>query len=46
MDPATIAYYERRRREGKTDKEIRRSLKHFIARKLHRTLTAARLDTA
>lgn len=38
-DPATIAYYERRRKEGKTDKEIRRCLKRFIARKIHRTLT-------
>ena len=45
-DPATIAYYERRRQEGKTDKEIRRCLKRFIARKIYRTLTAARLDTA
>ena len=45
-DPATIAYYERRRQEGKTDKEIRRCLKRFIARNLHRTLTATRLDTA
>ena len=46
QDPATIAYYERRRQEGKTDKEIRRCLKRFIARKIYRTLTAARLDTA
>lgn len=45
LDPATIAYYERRRKEGKTDKEIRRCLKRFIARKIHRTLTAHRLDT-
>lgn len=43
--PATIAYYERRRKEGKTDKEIRRCLKRFIARNLYRTLTAHRLDT-
>ena len=45
-DPATIAYYERRRLENKPDKEIRRCLKRFIARQLYRTLTATQLDTA
>lgn len=45
QDPDTIAYYERRRHEGKPDKEIRRCLKRFLARKIYRTLTAARLDT-
>lgn len=37
-DPATKAYFERRRSEGKTDREIRRCLKRYIARELYRTL--------
>ena len=37
-DPATRAYVERRRAEGKTDREIRRCLKRYIARQLYRTL--------
>lgn len=37
-DPATKAYIERRRAEGKTDREIRRCLKRYIARELYRTL--------
>jgi transposase len=37
-DPATKAYFERRRAEGKTDREIRRCLKRYIARELYRTL--------
>ena len=37
-DPATKAYFERRRAEGKTDREIRRCLKRYIARELFRTL--------
>lgn len=44
-DPDTLTYYERRRHEGKTDKEIRRCLKRFIARKIYRTLTTNHLDT-
>jgi transposase len=36
--PATIAYVQRRRAEGKTDKEIRRCLKRYLARHLYRTL--------
>lgn len=35
----TQAYIERRRAEGKTDKEIRRCLKRYVARELHHTLT-------
>ena len=35
----THAYIEKRRSEGKTDKEIRRCLKRYIARELHHTLT-------
>jgi transposase len=41
--PPTLAYVERRRAEGKTDKEIRRCLKRYLARHLFRTLN--RLDT-
>ena len=37
-DPATRAYAERRRAEGKTDREIRRCLKRYIARQLYRQL--------
>jgi transposase len=36
--PPTIAYVERRRAEGRTDKEIRRCLKRYLARHLFRTL--------
>ncbi len=37
-DPRTRAYVDRRRHEGKTDREIRRCLKRYIARELFRTL--------
>ncbi len=37
-DPTTRAYIERRRGEGKTDREIRRCLKRYIARQLYRQL--------
>jgi transposase len=41
----TRAYLARRRAEGKTDPEIRRCLKRYIARELHRSLnTAMQLD--
>jgi hypothetical protein len=40
-DPATIAYVTRRRAEGKTNREIRRCLKRYIARQLYRALTTA-----
>ena len=40
-DPDTQAYLTRRRAEGKSDREIRRCLKRYIARQLYRTLTAA-----
>jgi transposase len=39
--PETIAYLTRRRAEGKTDREIRRCLKRYIARQLYRELTTA-----
>jgi hypothetical protein len=37
--PATQAYVQRRRAEGKTDKEIRRCIKRYLARHLDRTLS-------
>jgi transposase len=37
-DPATQAYAKRRRAEGKTDREIKRCLKRYIARQLYRLL--------
>ena len=40
-DPNTQAYLARRRAEGKSDREIRRCLKRYIARQIYRTLTAA-----
>nr|AIU93844.1 hypothetical protein LRS1606.410 [Rhodococcus sp. NS1] len=39
--PDTRAYVVRRRREGRTTKEIMRCLKRYITRQLFRTLTAA-----
>lgn len=39
-DPATRAYAERRKAEGKTPREIRRCLKRYLARHLYRTLNA------
>ena len=44
--PRTKAYVARRTAEGKTTREIRRCLKRYIARELHRALTATtRLTT-
>jgi transposase len=40
-DPDTIAYVTRRRAQDKTDREIRRCIKRYIARQLYRALTAA-----
>jgi len=37
-DPTTRAYVERRRSEGKTEREVRRCLKRYIARQLYRQL--------
>ena len=39
IDPATRAYVARRRAEGRTTKEIMRSLKRYITRQLFRALT-------
>jgi transposase len=38
--PATQAYAARRRAEGKTDREIRRCIKRYLARHLYRVLTS------
>jgi transposase len=40
--PQTLEYVQRRRAEGKTDREIRRCIKRYLARHLYRTLN--RLD--
>lgn len=37
-DPRTRSYFDKRRVEGKTDREIRRCLKRYIARELFRVL--------
>lgn len=37
-DPETRKYVEKRRAEGRTDWEIRRCLKRYLARRVHRTL--------
>jgi Transposase IS116/IS110/IS902 family len=38
--PPTLAYIQRRRAEGKTDREIRRCIKRYLARHLYRALSA------
>jgi transposase len=38
FDPATRSYAARRRTEGKTDRDIKRCLKRYIARQLYRQL--------
>jgi transposase len=37
-DPETRAYVEKSRAQGRTKKEIRRSLKRYLARQIYRTL--------
>ncbi|WP_434316000.1 IS110 family transposase [Leifsonia sp. P73] len=39
--PETMAYRERRLAEGRTGREIKRSLKRYIARQIYRLLTAS-----
>jgi transposase len=39
--PQTRAYVDRRRAEGKTDREIRRCIKRYLARRLYRHLNTA-----
>lgn len=43
--PQTRAYVDRRRTEGKTDREIRRCLKRYLARRLYRHLNNAAATT-
>jgi transposase len=47
-DPRTRAYADRRRAEGRTDREIKRCLKRYIARELYRRLESppSALDAA
>ena len=40
-DPETRNYVAKRRAEGKTDKEIRRCVKRYLARRVFRILSAA-----
>jgi hypothetical protein len=40
-DPETRKYVEKRRAEGRTIKEIRRCIKRYLARRVHRTLNAS-----
>lgn len=39
----TIAYIKKRQREGRTMKEIRRSVKRYLARRIYKTLNTTRL---
>jgi transposase len=43
LDPATRAYAERRRAQGKTDREIRRCLGRYVTRQLYRQLESVPL---
>ena len=44
-DEATRAYIERRRAEGKSNREIKRCLKRYVARQLFRQLEGAPIPT-
>ena len=44
VDPETKAYVQRRRAEGKTDREIKRCLKRYVTRQLFRQLEHQPLD--
>ena len=46
MDPTTRAYIEKRTAEGRTPREIRRSLKRYLARQVYRQLNAATTHAA
>ena len=41
-DGETRQYAEKRRAESLTDREIRRCIKRYLARRIYRTLSAAR----
>jgi hypothetical protein len=40
MDPETRAYVDKRTAQGRTPREIRRSLKRYLARQIYRQLNA------
>lgn len=44
-DPTTRAYAEKRTKEGKSPREIKRCLKHYVARQLYRRLGNPPLDS-
>ena len=44
-DPQTRAYVERRQVQGRTTKEIRRCLKRYLARQIHRILNTTNAVT-
>lgn len=44
VDPETKIYVARRRREGKTDREIKRCLKRYVTRRLFRQPEHGTLD--
>jgi transposase len=44
--PPTLAYVQRRQAEGKTDREIRRCIKRYLARHFYRTLSHGTLSRA
>lgn len=46
MDPRTRAYVERRTAEGRTQREIRRCLKRYLARQIYRQLNTAAAATS
>ncbi|MCW2134097.1 Transposase IS116/IS110/IS902 family protein [Arthrobacter sp. VKM Ac-2550] len=45
-DPETRKYVEKRRAEGRTDREIRRCIKRYLARRVHRTLNVSCTTTS
>ncbi len=46
MDPETRAYVDKRTAQGRTTREIRRSLKRYLARQIYRQLNAANIPAA
>lgn len=44
FDAETTAYVEKRQAQGRTKREIRRCVKRYLARRIYRTLNAAKLD--
>jgi transposase len=44
FDAQTTAYVAKRQAEGRTKREIRRCIKRYLARRIYRTLNAAKVD--